>query len=138
MAVKIKFDKTHNVIQPTFVLSTRAGEKLGPIPAVDISVSDNFNSAFEMEFKVYKYNNGIVYDRWDDISDFKLVWCREWNVWFEMSVTLRDNDSTVKDVSCVSVGEAELSQLILHDIEINTAGIGPSFSPALVDNTNVG
>lgn len=120
MAVRIKFDNTHNVIQPTFVLSTRTGEKLGYIPAVDISVSDNFNSAFEMEFKVYEYNNGVKYDLWDKLTDFKLVWCREWNVWFEMSVTLRDTDANVKNISCVSVGEAELSQIMLYDIEVNT------------------
>lgn len=120
MAVRIKFDNTHNVIQPTFVLATRAGHKLGTIPATNISISDNFNSSFELEFQVNQIDNGQKYHLWDKISDFKLVWCREWDVWFEMYVSVQDDNETVKDVSCISLGEAELSQINLYNIEINT------------------
>lgn len=120
MAVRIKFDNTHNVIQPTFVLATRAGYKLGTIPATNISISDNFNSSFELEFQVNQTDNGQKYHLWDKISDFKLVWCREWDVWFEMYVSVQDDNETVKDVSCISLGEAELSQINLYNIEINT------------------
>lgn len=120
MAVRIKFDNTHNVIQPTFVLATRAGHKLGTIPATNISISDNFNSSFELEFQVNQIDNEKKYHLWDKISDFKLVWCREWDVWFEMYVSVQDDNETVKDVSCISLGEAELSQINLYNIEINT------------------
>lgn len=120
MAVRIKFDNTHNVIQPTFVLATRSGHKLGSIPATNISVSDSFNSCFELEFQVNLYDNGKKYHLWDKITDFKLVWCKEWDVWFEMYVTVQDDNDTVKNVSCVSLGEAELSQTNLYNIEINT------------------
>lgn len=120
MAVRIKFDNTHNVIPPTFVLATRGGHKLGPIPAVNVSVSDSFNSHFELEFRVNKYDNGAAYPLWDKLTDFKLAWCREWDVWFEMYVTVQDDNDTVKNVSCVSVGEAELSQINLYGIGINT------------------
>lgn len=119
MAVRIKFDNTHNVIQPTFVLATRAGHKLGSIPATNISVSDSFNSCFELEFQVNQTENGQKYHLWDKITDFKLVWCKEWDVWFEMYVSLQDDNDTVKNVSCVSLGEAELSQINLYNIEIN-------------------
>lgn len=120
MAVRIKFDNTHNVIQPTFVLATRAGHKLGIIPATNISVSDSFNSCFELEFQVNQNDNGNKYYLWDKITDFKLVWCREWDVWFEMYVSVQDDNDTIKNVSCVSLGEAELSQINLYNIEINT------------------
>lgn len=120
MAVRIKFDNTHNVIQPTFVLATRAGHKLGAIPATNISVSDSFNSCFELEFQVNQSDNGKKYHLWDKITDFKLVWCREWDVWFEMYVSVQDDNDTVKNVSCISLGEAELSQINLYNIEINT------------------
>lgn len=120
MAVGIKFDNTHNVIQPTFVLATRAGHKLGSIPATNISVSDSFNSCFELEFQVNQSDNGKKYHLWDKITDFKLVWCREWDVWFEMYVSIQDDNDTVKNVSCISLGEAELSQINLYNIEINT------------------
>lgn len=120
MAVRIKFDNTHNVIQPTFVLATRSGHRLGSIPATNISVSDSFNSCFELEFQVNLYDNGKKYHLWDKITDFKLAWCKEWDIWFEMYVTIQDDNNTVKNVSCVSLGEAELSQTNLYNIEINT------------------
>ena len=121
LAVKIKFDNTHNVIQPTFILATRSGRKIGVIPASNISVSDSFNSNFNLEFSVYKTNNGVEYEYWDSLVDFKLVWCKEWDVWFEIYVTTQDNTSEiVKKISGVSVGEAELSQINLYNIEINT------------------
>lgn len=120
MAVRIKFDSSHNVIHPTFVLATRSGNKLGAINATNISVSDSFNSNFELNFQVYKYDNGIEDPMWSQIKDFRLVWCREWDVWFEMHIQLQDDDDTLKTVSCVSLGEAELSQVLLYGIEINT------------------
>lgn len=120
LAVRIKFDNTHNVIQPTLVLATRAGHKLGTIPATNISVSDSFNSCFELEFQVSEKNNGKSYHLWDKLTDFKLVWCKEWDVWFEMYVTTQDDNDTIKTINCVSLGEAELSQVNLYNIEINT------------------
>lgn len=120
LAVRIKFDNTYNVIQPTFVLATRAGRKLGVIPATNVSMSDNFNDSFQLEFQVNKIIDGIEYYLWDKLVDFKLVWCREWDVWFEMYVTVQDDNETVKNIECVSLGEAELSQVNLYNIEINT------------------
>ena len=141
MAVRIKFDNTHNVIQPTFVLATRAGHKLGTIPATNISVSDSFNSCFELEFQVSQSDNGNKYHLWDKITDFKLVWCREWDVWFEMYVSVQDENDMVKNVSCVSLGEAELSQINLYNIEINTEDdiARENYSPTVLykkDNPN--
>ncbi len=136
MAVRIKFDNTHNVIQPTFVLATRSGHKLGSIPATNITVSDSFNSRFDLEFQVNLYDNGKKYHLWDKITDFKLVWCKEWDVWFEMYVTVQDDDDTVKNVSCVSLGEAELSQTNLYNIEINTENdiARDDYSPTIIYN----
>lgn len=120
MAVRIKFDNSYNVISPTLVLATRSGHKIGVIPATNISVSDALNSQFSLQFSVYKYDNGRECGIWGQISDFKLVWCPDWDVWFELYVTLQEDNSTVKNVSCVSIGEAELSQTKLYNIEINT------------------
>lgn len=119
-SVKINFDNNRCVSEPTFVLATRTGEKLGPINAVDVSISDNLNSAYNLEFKVYQYDNGVECTFWDNITDFMLIWCREWNVWFEISVTYQEDDSPVKIVSGTSLGESELSQIYLYNIEINT------------------
>ena len=120
MAVKIKFDSSHNVIHPTFVLATRNGNKIGRINATNISISDSFNSRFELNFQVYKYDNGTEDILWSQINDFRLVWCKEWDIWFEMSVELQDDNNTLKNISCISLGESELSQIVLYNIEINT------------------
>ena len=130
MAVRIKFDESYNAIRPTLVLANRSGVKIGPINATSINVSDNFNSSFELEFDVYKYNNdGLarVFDDedgkdtiWDKTVDFKLVWAREWDVWFEIYVEIDEDEDTVKHISAISLGEAELSQINLYNIEINT------------------
>ncbi len=120
MAVKIKFDKFKHALSPTLVLATRSGQKLGVLPATNISVSDSFNSNFELEFKIYKYENGTISPLWDKVTDFKLVWCKEWDVWFEIYVETQESDSTVKVITGTSIGEAELSQICIYNTEINT------------------
>lgn len=120
MAVRIKFDRSHNVIQPTIVLATRSGKKLGVIQAENIQVSDSMNTYFELSFQVQKESNGERCVLWDQIEDLKLVWCREWDVWFEIHVETSESNSTVKNINAISVGEAELSQVVLNGIEINT------------------
>lgn len=117
MAIKIIFDSQHNAIAPTFVLGTRGGKKLGVIPACNIQVSDRFGSKFELQFDVYKNDNLSL---WNKIIDFATVWCKEWDVWFEITVETKDCDGLSKHVSCTSLGEAELSQVYLYDIQINT------------------
>ena len=57
---------------------------------------------------------------WDKIVDFKLVYCKEWDMWFEIKVELDEGDETIKTVFCTQLGQAELSQINLYDIEINT------------------
>lgn len=120
MAVKIKFDRSHTVIEPTFVLATRGGHKLGVIPATSVTISDAFNDKFDLQFKVHKTDNGTECPLWDQITDFKLVWCEEWDVWFEMYVEIEQSNVITKTVTCASLGEAELSQINLYNIEINT------------------
>lgn len=248
MAVKIKFDTTHNVIQPTFVLSRRNGKKLGKLPVYNLVFKDGMNTFSELSFRVnkvdcvpnkerieithinpinisntistmtgftrigtlteakhtelltyFKVNNkllnvrlrfvqngspiiftspsfswdddysniylseetgttklikvdrdgnvyinnaqslGLVQDIacfvdfsfdvpislirnefWEQITDFKLIWVKEWDMWFEMYVSLDESDETIKNISAKALGEAELSQINLYDIEINT------------------
>lgn len=120
MAVKIKFDSTHNVIQPTFVLSNRSGKKLGSVPATDIVFDDNFNSNNELLFKVHKYNNGTEYQLWNQLVDLKLLWCKEYDLWFEINVEIEEENDITKVITGKSLGECELSQINLYGIEINT------------------
>lgn len=120
MAIKIKFDSANKIQTPTFVLATRTGRKLGTVPAYNISFSDSLNACSELFFKVNKVDNGIEYAHWDKLKDFRLVWCKDWDIWFEIYVEIDNNKGLVKNVTAKSLGEAELSQINLYDIEINT------------------
>ena len=120
MAIKIRFDAAGNPEAPTVVLARRNGEKLGQIDARDISISDSLNDASEMSFKVYKYLDGKECVLWDEIVNFKLVYCVEWNTWFEITVELDESNDIVKTVFATELEHAELGQIMLYNIEINT------------------
>lgn len=120
MAIRIPFDAADNPESPTVVLAKRNGEKLGQIDAKSISISDSFNDAAELSFKVYKEINGVKCALWDEITNFKLVYCLEWNQWFEITVELDESNETVKTVFGTELGYAELGQINLYNIEINT------------------
>ena len=120
MAIKIRFDAAGNPEAPTVVLARRNGEKLGQIDAKNISISDSLNDASEMSFKVYKYLDGKECVLWDEIVNFKLVYCVEWNTWFEITVELDESNDVIKTVFATELEHAELGQIMLHNIEINT------------------
>lgn len=120
MAIRIMFDAANKPEEPTVVLARRNGDKIGAINAKEISISDSLNDAPELSFKVYKELDGEKCALWDEITNFKLIYCVEWNTWFEMTVELDENDETVKTVFCTGLGYAELGQIMLYTIEINT------------------
>lgn len=120
MAIKINFDIAQNPETPTMILAKRNGDKLGQLNAKSIEVSDSLNDASEITFNVYKYIDGEKCHLWEQIVDFKLVYCVEWDMWFEITVELDESTKTVKTVFCKRLGHAELSQIMLYNIEINT------------------
>lgn len=120
MSIKINFDSAHNPEKPTLVLATRNGTKLGQISAEDIIFNDALNSASEISFKVHKYVNGEKYELWDNIVNFKLLWIKEYDTWFQITLDISESNETTKSVIGTRLGEAELSQINLYDIQINT------------------
>lgn len=121
MAIKISFDVNHNPIPPTLILANRNGNKLGVISdAYEINVSDALSEIPTITFKVSKDNNTVSSSLWNLIDDLKLVWCQEWDFWFEITVELEDGDDTIKSVQCSALCQSELSQVNLYDIQINT------------------
>ena len=122
MAIKIKFDLTGNPEPPTIILATRSGNKLGQLDvnSDSIELSDKFDDVSEFSFTLNKYINGELTNLWDKVVDFKLVYCKEWDMWFEITVELDEETKIVKTVTCTQLGQAELSQIMLYDIEINT------------------
>ena len=122
MAINIKFDLAGNPESPTIILATRNGNKLGQldINIESIELTDKLNDASEFTFTLNKYVNGKLNNLWDDVVNFKLVYCKEWDMWFEITVELDEETEIVKTVFCTQLGQAELSQLMLYNIEINT------------------
>lgn len=62
------------------------------------------------------------YGLWNQVTNFKLVYCKEWDMWFEITVELDEETETFKTVFCKQLGQAELSQIMLYDIHINEEG----------------
>ena len=120
MAIEIKFDASGNPEQPTVILAKKNGDKIGILNAVEINVRDSMNDADEISFTVYKYDNGENAHLWDEIKDFRVIYCLEWEKWFELTVELNESDDVKKTITCVELSQAELSQVNLYDIEINT------------------
>lgn len=121
----------------TIVLCTRDKRKLGQLTGIQgVTYKGNFNSAHEMSFSIskhdlLKFNGNVDYDiqryqkikeeLWKQIQDLRLIWVKELNRYFEIKV--RTNDSAVnvvKHITATHLCEAELSQLLLENIEINT------------------
>lgn len=126
MAVKLLFNPSGTgniepiVKTPTLVIAKKSGEKLGAIPSTNIRFECNLNSANTIDFKVYKTRNGVNFERWDEVKDFRLLWVKEWDMWFEMHIDTTQSNSLEKNVNCTAIGEAELSVIRLYNIEINT------------------
>lgn len=122
MAINIRFDLAGNPEPPTIILSKRNGNRLGQldVDSKSIELSDKLNDASEFSFTLNKYVDGELTNLWDDVVDFKLVYCKEWDMWFEIKVELDEATETIKTVFCTQLGQAELSQIMLYNIEINT------------------
>lgn len=117
---KIEFDNNNMPIAPSFILTKRNGDTLGIITNINGINIDVDTDIPTVSFNVSKDDNGIRCAVWDDLTDLKLVYCMELDKWFEITVSLSDGTEVVKSVSGTQIEQAELSQIILYGIEINT------------------
>lgn len=72
MGMKIRFDTANRPENPTLILATKTGKKLGLIVASGISIKDSMKDAAEITFNVNKYLNGRKNRLWNKIH--KLIW----------------------------------------------------------------
>ena len=114
------FDSANEVQSPTMVLANRNGKSIGAIIPKNLHYSESMNSYNEMSFDVYKVIDGVTCPHWAKIKDFKLVYCVEWDAYFEIYVETDESDETIKHIQGRSLAEAELSQIKVYDLEINT------------------
>lgn len=120
--MNIRFDKNNHPSELTVVLSKKNGDLIGEINAEAFKIKKNLNEADEIYFEVYKnkLSSTTQTPYWDEITDFKCVWCRELNSYFEIYVDTSDDNALRKTVTGKGLGEAELSQVNLYDTEYNT------------------
>ena len=121
--LRMKITNT-NIRQPKIILGTRSLKKIGEInniPGSSITYHPQFNATDELSFTVYKKMNEIDEPLWNRIVDFRTVYVKDYDEWFEITVNTDESEiNTKKTITAKSLCEAELSQLILHNIEINT------------------
>lgn len=122
----IKIGKDGQPIQPELVLANRRGQKLGVINNVEsLVISNHLMEACEISFDIHKIVDGEGCQFWDKIKDFKFIYIPDlasqtFDPWYELSVEVDEQDSTVKHCEGIHVQESELSQLTLNGVEINT------------------
>lgn len=131
-------------IIPDIILAYRSGRRQGIVHNIQgFNFANHLVNASEISFDVYKKTDNFECELWNDIKDFKLVYIPHFdsatfNPWYELSVTVDENDSTIKHCQGVHVQEAELSQLALNDVEINTEDdiAREDYIPAILYNSN--
>ena len=116
-----KLDEDGNPLQPILVLCKRNGDRINTIEnATNIKQVFSFSSVFELSFDVSEYANGKRCTVWDELKDFKLVYLPQYKLWYEIYVTTKEDNGLTKSVTATHLNEAELSQVNLYGIEINT------------------
>ena len=111
-----------NMQDLTFVLAKKNYDKIGALSNVDQNtvVYKKTMHGLELSFDVYKELNGVQEKLWNELIDFKLVWLKEINEYFQITVSTDETSYTKKTITATSLCEAELSQVNLYNIEINT------------------
>ena len=122
---KIETDVDKAIIQPLIVLATRSGRKIGVINNIQaLKMNHPLSVAGEISFDVYKEVNGIKNPYWDLIKDFKFIYLPTVKdsrfKWYEISINIDEGNDTVKHITGIHANEAELGQLMLYNVEINT------------------
>lgn len=118
----INIINNENIVEPlTIVLCNRDYTHIGQLSNIsNIKYTGNLNSANELSFVINKKTDENEERFWDQIYNLKLVWVKELNEYFEIQVSTGDKTYLEKTITATSLCEAELSQTILHNIEINT------------------
>lgn len=117
MDIPIRLDLAGNIEQPTFVIEYRGGRRIGSLHDVnDLTFDNSMKNASVFSFSVDKINTPYYYA----IKDFRLVWIPEWDKYYEIKVDVSENQKKTKNVTLTHLPEAELSQIKLFGVEINT------------------
>ena len=119
MPMNISYDNLEQMAPPTLLLCRRDRTVLGALyPVTDLTVTWNLDTCHELSFRVYKE---LLPDTlWNGLDQFKLLYIPEFAEYYDLDVAVSETEQSVKTITGKSLCEAELSQIVLYDIEINT------------------
>lgn len=122
---KVLFNSQGLIETPTLLLQHKNFETIGNGGVTNVSgltYKNNFNDANEVSFKIHKFNDEKKHPLWDSMVDFKIIYIPQLHERFEISVTTSEEDpnDVSKSITGTSLCEAELSQITLRNVQINT------------------
>lgn len=119
---RLVVDDEGNIKLPTIVLSDRSLTPIDAINNIDFTsyIYSKSTDGYEVSFNVYKELSGVKCRVWDKLNDLSVIWIRDTNVYFEISVSDTESNATSKTITGTYLPTAELSQIYLFDVEINT------------------
>ena len=107
---------------PTLLLQNRNCETIGVIANPSgLKYKDNFNSANELSFTTYKFIDNEINPLWDKLKDLKIVSIPDYKVRFQIEPTTSEENNLSKSKVGTELCQAELSQISLRNIYINTS-----------------
>ncbi|MCI8527739.1 MAG: hypothetical protein HFH82_01060 [Lachnospiraceae bacterium] len=105
----------------TIILSSRSQKHLGEIINLSgIKYYNYLNQPQKISFNVNKNSDEFQERLWTEINDLKLIYVKEVDTYFEIHVTVSNNDCNIKSITGISLCESELSQKIISNLEVNT------------------
>lgn len=108
------------VKQDKVFLCDRLLNKQGVLyPIQDLKTIMRLNQNDEVSFTIYKNNNGSINPYWDKLDDIAIILV-EGKGYFEISVPKTEDNCVFKEITGISLGEAETYQRRVT-LEINTA-----------------
>lgn len=130
---RIELDSARQPIIPSCILANKSGQKIGVVLideqslTVKVSLEDSHILLSEMSCDIHKYINTFKNPLWDKIKNFKLLYIpiyvphiKSKGLWYEITVSIDENDETVKHLTGTLAQYAELSQSKNFEMEIRT------------------
>ena len=119
--MKLNFDLNNSVEKTEIVLGKKNYDKFGSLTNVtDLVYTYNLMSAKTINFDVHKNLNSQDERLWNQIRDRRLIWVKEYDEWFQISVDTDEENKIKKKVAGITLCEAELGQINVNSTEINT------------------
>lgn len=138
--MKLDFNLNNEIDMPELILGKRNFDKLGSVTNIEnLSYEYNLMSADKIDFAVHKFFHQKECRLWEELKDRRLIFVKEFNEWFEISVKTDETNELKKTITGTSLCESELSQALIVETEINTENdiARPDYTPTVFYNPSV-